>query len=118
MNQASEITSLGVALPGEHVDDLLRRPEAAEYLRRRYAIGTTAENLSAMAGRGNGPAYRKIMGTCIYRRGDIDAWIIAKISAPIERRAPKASRSAEPAPNTVGHLSAPLSERERAANAA
>lgn len=118
MNQTQEIISFGVALPGEHDDDLLRRPEASAYLRRRYGVGSTAANLSTMAGRGNGPAYRKILGTCIYRRGDIDAWVAAKISPIIEHRDPRARRSTASSTTPASHAGAPLAEREHAASAA
>jgi len=113
MNLQTEIQPLGVALPGERPDDLLRRDAAAAYLRRRYCIGSR-QHLMNLAWRDDGPRYRKIGAIVVYRRGDLDAWVASRASPLIDPSEPVERCSTYP----TGHAGAPLGEPEHAASAA
>lgn len=59
---------------------LLRRPEAADYLREKYGFGS-AKTLAKLACVGGGPAFHKIGARMVgYARADLDSWAVSQIS--------------------------------------
>jgi hypothetical protein len=58
-----------------------RRKSAAEYLLKKYGFGASA-TLAKLAVIGGGPLFGKVGRMVIYREHDLDAWALAKISAP------------------------------------
>lgn len=61
--------------------NFLRRDAAAEYLKNRYGFGS-ARTLAKLAVVGGGPEYRKASRLVLYEPEALDAWALAKISAP------------------------------------
>jgi len=54
--------------------ELLRREEAAKYLRENYGFPCAANYLRYLATQGGGPAFRRIGRWPVYERADLDAW--------------------------------------------
>lgn len=69
----------------------LRRDQAAAYLQSRYGA-YTAETLAKLACIGGGPRFRRIGRYPVYTPGDLDAWMLGRMSKPVESTAelPKA----------------------------
>jgi hypothetical protein len=61
---------------------LLRRKDAADYLRVRYGFGSH-KTLAKLASTGGGPCYRKAGRLPLYAPADLDAWARRKLSAPV-----------------------------------
>lgn len=61
----------------------LTRNSAAKYLKERYGQGAP-RTLAKYAVLGGGPAFRKMGRAVLYIAADLDAWAMAKISAPIK----------------------------------
>ena len=72
------------------VERLLRREEAAEYLRQNAGFGTTRW-LAKLACVGGGPKFRKISKYPVYTTADLDAWIAEKVSRTYSSTADYAS---------------------------
>lgn len=62
-------------------DVFLRRRDAAVYLTAKYGFGAE-RTLAKGAVTGDTPAFRKVGRIVLYRREDLDAWALSKISAP------------------------------------
>jgi hypothetical protein len=60
----------------------LRRKDAAAYLKENYGH-SSERSLSKLATIGGGPVYRKVGRIVVYTKSDLDAWALAKISAPV-----------------------------------
>lgn len=54
-------------------EDLLTRNEAAQWLR------VDAGTLRNWATRGRGPRFSRLIGRVVYRRGDLEEWVAAKV---------------------------------------
>ncbi|MBA9065448.1 hypothetical protein GGQ91_004865 [Methylobacterium fujisawaense] len=63
-------------------ESLLRRSDAAAYLKARYGVGTAA-TLAKLACHGGGPLYRKLGRFPVYTADDLDAWAQSRISEKI-----------------------------------
>ena len=61
---------------------LLRRNEAAEYLKDRGIPGCAPATLAKLASIGGGPKFSKFGKWPVYSVGDLDAWIAARLSPP------------------------------------
>jgi hypothetical protein len=57
---------------------LMRRKDAAQFLRERFGIGSPA-TLAKLATIGGGPRYRKMGRVPLYDPADLDAWARARI---------------------------------------
>ena len=62
---------------------LLRRADAAEYVRTRYGFPCSKQWLAKLATTGGGPAYRKAGKFPVYAVEDLDTWAQARLSAPM-----------------------------------
>ena len=60
-------------------EGFLRRKDAAQYLKDKFGIGSTA-SLSKLASVGGGPLYRTIGRIPLYTRADLDTWARSKLS--------------------------------------
>ena len=60
---------------------LLRRKDAAQFLRERFGVGSAA-TLAKLAVVGGGPPFRKLGRLPLYAPDDLEAWARAKISGP------------------------------------
>lgn len=58
---------------------LLRRREAAEYVRETYGIPLQSSTLSKLAVVGGGPTFRRAGRIPLYDRADLDAWALSKL---------------------------------------
>jgi len=56
-----------------------RRAEAAQFLRERFAIPSSSQQLAKLAVIGGGPAYHKFSRYPIYREVDLVDWVNAKL---------------------------------------
>ena len=59
----------------------LDRAEAAQYLAER-GLRVSKNTLQKWATVGGGPLYRRFGNKAVYQSGDLDAWALAKLSAP------------------------------------
>jgi hypothetical protein len=59
---------------------VLRRSEAAEYIRCKYHIPCAETSLRTLASSGGGPAFRKVGRVVLYETVDLDEWIQSKTS--------------------------------------
>jgi hypothetical protein len=62
---------------------LLRRADAAAYIRERFAIPCSRQTLAKYAVTGEGPMYRLAGRFPIYVAQDLDAWALSRLSAPV-----------------------------------
>ncbi len=62
---------------------MLRRAEAAEYVRTRYGFPCSKQWLAKLATTGGGPNYRKAGKFPVYAVEDLDAWAQSRLSAPM-----------------------------------
>jgi len=60
----------------------IRRKEAAEYLQNKYGHGSV-RTLAKLATIGGGPVFRKWGRIVVYTIADLDAWALARLSAPL-----------------------------------
>lgn len=58
---------------------LLRRDQAAEYVRTNYGFPCTRSWLAKLASLGGGPAFRKVSRFPLYDEADLDTWAQSKI---------------------------------------
>ena len=56
------------------ISNLMRRADAARYIREAYGIPCVTTTLAKYACIGGGPAFRKAGKFPIYSRDDLDAW--------------------------------------------
>jgi hypothetical protein len=61
---------------------MLDRLGAVAYIRDQFGIPVEASDLEAAAKTTNGPPFRKWGRKPLYRRADLRAWALAKLSAP------------------------------------
>lgn len=59
----------------------LDRAEAAQYLAER-GLRVSKNTLQKWATVGGGPLYRRFGNKAVYQASDLDAWALAKLSAP------------------------------------
>lgn len=59
----------------------LDRTEAAQYLAER-GLRVSKGTLQKWATTGGGPVYRRFGNRAVYQANDLDAWALAKLSAP------------------------------------
>lgn len=59
---------------------LLRRKEAADYIRERFAVPCSRQTLAKYAVAGTGPAYRMAGRFPIYATEDLDRWAAERFS--------------------------------------
>lgn len=57
-----------------HKPDVLRAPEAADFL------GLSESTLAKLRLIGNGPAYCKLGRRVVYRRADLEAWLETRVT--------------------------------------
>ena len=62
---------------------LLRRAEAAAYIRDRFAIPCSRQTLAKYAVTGEGPVYRMARRFPLYSLDDLDQWALARLSGPV-----------------------------------
>jgi len=74
--QSLSITN--IALPA-----VMRRADAARYLRDNYGIPCVATTLAKYACVGNGPVFRKAGKFPVYSREDLDAWASQRLGKPV-----------------------------------
>jgi hypothetical protein len=65
-----------------HPAQYLRRKQAAEYLKGKFGCGAE-RTLAKLASVGGGPVFRKIGRVVVYDPADLDAWVLARLSAPL-----------------------------------
>jgi hypothetical protein len=58
---------------------LLRRNQAAEYVRNKYGLPCSSSWLAKLASLGGGPAFRKASRFPLYDEADLDTWAQSKI---------------------------------------
>lgn len=61
---------------------LMRRAEAAQYLRERYGLPVSEKSLAKRAVYGTGPRFRKYGRHPLYSPADLDAYVAEALSAP------------------------------------
>lgn len=66
---------------------LLRRDEAAAYIRSTYNIRCSKSTLASMATRGGGPAFRRIGNSVVYDTADLNAWVRRRTSPKVHSSA-------------------------------
>jgi hypothetical protein len=77
---------------------LLRRSEAAKYLREIFNIPCESSSLRTMACKGTGPAFQKCGRYPLYAEPDLDAFAMAKMSPKVRSTSElTALRAASPA---------------------
>ena len=59
---------------------VMRRADAARYIRETYGIPCATSTLAKYACVGNGPAFRRAQKFPVYSRDDIDAWAKQRLS--------------------------------------
>jgi hypothetical protein len=64
----------------------LLRGAAREYLRENPGLPLGDTALENMASKGIGPKYSIVHGRAVYRREDLDAWVIQQAARPVVRR--------------------------------
>jgi hypothetical protein len=64
--------------------NVMRRGDAALYLRETYGIPCVATTLAKYACIGGGPTFRKAGKFPIYARDDLDAWARSRLSEPVQ----------------------------------
>jgi hypothetical protein len=62
---------------------LLRRSEAASYVREKHNVPCEASSLRTLAHNGKGPPFRKVGRYPLYDPADIDSWVLAKSSPKV-----------------------------------
>ncbi|HEY8213384.1 MAG TPA: hypothetical protein VIG36_04540 [Methylocystis sp.] len=60
----------------------LRSDEASEYLRVAHGVTVARKTLDKLRCVGGGPEFEKFGVSALYRPASLDAWALAKISAP------------------------------------
>ncbi|MBF0561745.1 MAG: hypothetical protein HQL37_06920 [Alphaproteobacteria bacterium] len=60
----------------------LRRAEASQYLKETHGVSRTTATLAKLATVGGGPKFQKLARQVYYDPADLDAWVIANLSAP------------------------------------
>jgi hypothetical protein len=78
----------------------LKTPAAADYLQRNYGIGS-GRTLNKLRVIGGGPSFHKFRRQVVYFPAELDAWVEAGLSPPLQRtpNAPhvrKAAKKANP----------------------
>lgn len=63
----------------------LRRPQAAEYIRTQHGIPCTTKTFANYASKGGGPLMRFWGRILLYDTAEVDGWVSANLSKPIER---------------------------------
>lgn len=62
---------------------ILRRDEAAAYVRDQYRLPCSEKYLAKLAVVGGGPLFRKASRFPIYDKADLDAWASKRISGKV-----------------------------------
>jgi len=62
---------------------MLRRAEAAEYIRESWGYPLAARTLAKLACIGGGPRFRRASRFPLYEKEDLDAWVRAKLTRPV-----------------------------------
>lgn len=65
--------------------DFLRRKQAVEYLQAQHGFGSLSA-LAAYARYGGGPLFRMNGKIPLYDPQDLDAWVLGRLSEPLEKR--------------------------------
>jgi hypothetical protein len=65
-----------------HPAQYYRRKQAAAYLKSRYGHGSP-RTLAKLATLGGGPIFRRFGRIVLYDPADLDAWALARLSAPL-----------------------------------
>jgi hypothetical protein len=73
---------------------LLRRTEAAQYLRDKYNIPCEASSLRTLACKGTGPAFQKCGRYPLYDEPDLDSFALAKMSPKVRSTSELTARRA------------------------
>jgi hypothetical protein len=71
----------------DHSQRLLRRAEAAAYIRTIYNIPCEPSSLRTVAYTGKGPTFQKVGRYPVYAVSDLDAWVLAKTSPRVSSTA-------------------------------
>lgn len=77
------ITSTMDTTEGKPALPLLRRGQAAAYVRANWGIPCAARTLAKLMTTGGGPLVRKAGRIPLYEKGDLDAWAASKLSSKI-----------------------------------
>jgi len=64
---------------------LLRRDDAADYVRHKWSIPCSRSLLAKLAVTGGGPVFRRAGKWPLYQEIDLDAWARSKISGPLNK---------------------------------
>ena len=83
-----------------------RRREAAAYVREKHNVPCAAATLATLASRGGGPCFCLFGRIPIYSEEDLDAWVEARMGAPVRstseaRSAPREPHRKMPIPSTA-----------------
>ena len=62
---------------------MLRRAEAAEYVRERWGYPLAPRTLAKLACVGSGPTFRRATRFPLYEVRDLDEWVRAKLTRPV-----------------------------------
>jgi hypothetical protein len=62
---------------------MLRRAEAAEYVRECWGYPLATRTLAKLACVGGGPRFRRASRFPLYEVKDLDAWVRAKLTQPV-----------------------------------
>jgi hypothetical protein len=76
---------------------LLRRSEAAEYIRDRWGYPCSRATLAKLAVVGGGPVFRRAGRFPMYDRADLDDWVRRKLSVPVGSTSELAGAGVPPA---------------------
>jgi hypothetical protein len=72
-----------------------RRREAATYVREKHNAPCTGATLATLASRGGGPRFYLWGRIPIYSEEDLDAWVEARMGAPVRSTSESRARSLE-----------------------
>lgn len=62
---------------------MLRRAEAADYVRERWGYPLSPRTLAKLACIGGGPTFRRASRFPLYEVKDLDEWVRAKLTRPV-----------------------------------
>jgi hypothetical protein len=71
----------------ENRNALLRRDQAAEYIRSNFGFPCTRSWLAKLAVVGGGPAFRKASRFPLYDQADLDSWAKSRIGPRVQTTA-------------------------------
>ena len=73
--------------------NVMRRADAARYLRKAYGFPCVTTTLAKYGCQGNGPVFRKAGKFPVYSRDDLDIWARSRLSQPMQSTSAPSARS-------------------------